>query len=195
MTIARAQALLWYLDYYSGGIDGEWGEKSRTACKLFQRHHGLDDDGICGKNTEAALKKAVAEDDFCVNHSAPASEAPPWWAKIRYFTRGDTACPCKRCGGYPVEATERLMLMADEIREHFNKPMIPSSVVRCQAHNDELSGSAKNSYHTTGNAMDFCIYGVGLSEMALYLESLKNSKRIRYWYHMGNGWFHYDVYA
>ena len=50
--------------------------------------------------------------------------------------------------------------VADRVRAHFGTPATVSSGVRCQAHNDELPGSSKNSYHVKGKAMDFCVRGV-----------------------------------
>lgn len=39
-----------------GGIDGKCGNNTVELLKLFQRNYGLVDDGVCGKNTRAALK-------------------------------------------------------------------------------------------------------------------------------------------
>ena len=38
-----------------GAIDGKYGDKCVAACKAFQGAMGLSVDGICGKNTWAAL--------------------------------------------------------------------------------------------------------------------------------------------
>lgn len=39
-----------------GGIDGKCGNNTVELLKLFQRNYGLIDDGVCGRNTRAALK-------------------------------------------------------------------------------------------------------------------------------------------
>ena len=39
----------------AGAIDGKYGDKCVAACKAFQGAMGLSVDGICGKNTWAAL--------------------------------------------------------------------------------------------------------------------------------------------
>jgi N-acetylmuramoyl-L-alanine amidase len=41
--------------YYNGVIDGIYGSKTVAAVKYFQRSNGLTADGICGKQTLAAL--------------------------------------------------------------------------------------------------------------------------------------------
>jgi len=51
----------WYLNAVDDAglvVDGIFGAKSVAALKKFQKEHGLDDDGICGKATRAALTEA-----------------------------------------------------------------------------------------------------------------------------------------
>ncbi len=85
------------------------------------------------------------------------------------------------------------MQEADHIRDAAKKAMVPSSVRRCQAHNDELDGSAPNSYHVRGLAMDFDIPALADSQIKAILEAEKSAGRVRYWYQMSSGWFHFDV--
>ena len=111
---------------------------------------------------------------------------------IRYFQRTEAgiACPCGRCGGFPAEPAERLMRLADKVREAAGAPMCPSSTVRCQAHNDELRGSVKNSRHISGRAMDFRIRGWG-SERTLAL--VRKQPEVRYAYAIDESYVHMDV--
>lgn len=51
----QVQRKLKNLGYYTGGIDGIIGPKSKTAIKKFQRDYGLVVDGIIGPKTLAAL--------------------------------------------------------------------------------------------------------------------------------------------
>ena len=64
------------------------------------------------------------------------------------------------------------MRNADAAREHFGKPAIPSSTVRCAAHNAELPGSAANSLHMRGKAMDFAISGISSNTLLAYVKTL-----------------------
>lgn len=79
---------------------------------------------------------------------------------------------CK-CGKYCSEVTIDLKLVAylQAIREHFGKPLTPTSGYRCPTHNRNIGG-ASQSYHTKGRACDFIIEGVKPSEIAAYAESL-----------------------
>lgn len=193
MTNTQKQCLLTYLGYDTGGVDGLWGDKSRRATESFQRDYGLEPDGVFGDATLARIKEVIATGE---EPQAPAIPAdwPGWWKDIRYFRRDEKgiACPCGRCGGFPAEPTERLMRTADGIRDDLG-PMIPSSTVRCQAHNDELIGSAKNSYHLTGRAMDFNCPKSSQSQIEACLSRKKTAGEIRYWYRMSSGWYHFDV--
>lgn len=42
--------------FYQGSVDGKMGPQTREAIKEFQRVHGLNDDGVVGKQTWAKLK-------------------------------------------------------------------------------------------------------------------------------------------
>ena len=61
--VAELQGYLQELGYYSGEIDGKAGNGTITAIKAFQKAEGLTVDGICGKNTWAAIS-ALANPDM-----------------------------------------------------------------------------------------------------------------------------------
>ena len=84
------------------------------------------------------------------------------------------------------------MAAADSIREELG-PMVPSSVRRCQEHNDELPGSAKNSRHIMGKAMDFNCPKSTPAQIEACLARKKNAGEIHYWYRMSSGWYHFDI--
>ena len=192
MDTRQIQALLVYLGYDPGEVDGLPGKNTRRAVQAFQAAEGLAQDGSPGPLTQAALLEAVACGRCRQAQASGAQTVPEWWADIRYFKRTDSgiACPCGRCGGFPVEPTERLMRLADRVREAAGAPMCPSSTVRCQAHNDELSGSAKNSRHLSGKAMDFCIRGWGANRT---LVLVRQQPEVRYAYAIDNCYVHMDV--
>jgi len=202
MTVEQKQCLLKYLGYYAGKVDGDWGQLSSVACKAFQKDYGLKADGICGNDTEKALKHAVtygmptkkAESTSTANKSG-------FWKEIKYFTREEFRCPCGKCGGFPVEPKEALVRIVDEMRGAFGKAVIivppdghsGGSGVRCQKYNDSLSGSAKNSRHIQGKAVDFKAPGVSATTIESYLNKLKNAGKIRYWYKICAGSYHMDI--
>lgn len=192
MDTRQIQALLVYLGYDPGEVDGLPGKNTRRAVLAFQAQEGLEQDGSPGPLTQAALLEAVACGRCSQAQASGAQTVPEWWADIRYFKRTDSgiACPCGRCGGFPVEPTERLMRLADRVREAAGAPMCPSSTVRCQAHNDELSGSVPNSRHLSGKAMDFCIRGWGADRT---LALVRQQPEVRYAYAIDGSYVHMDV--
>lgn len=173
MTIQQRQYLLAYLGYYNGTADGDWGKLSIGACRAFQKAFGgIAVDGYGGPETDRALKQAVA---FSIpEQEEPDGKTDSFWEEIEFFDRREPgiACPCGRCGGFPVEPVERLMRNADAARRHFGRPAIPSSTVRCAAHNAELPGSAANSLHMRGKAMDFAVPGVSAEQLLAYVKTL-----------------------
>ena len=174
-------------------MDGLPGKNTRRAVLAFQAQEGLEQDGSPGPLTQAALLDAVAKGRFREEAArTPEENTGTFWDEIRYFKREEKgiACPCGRCGGFPVEPTERLMRLADRIREATGAPMCPSSTVRCQAHNDELSGSIPNSRHLSGKAMDFCIRGWGADRT---LALVRQQPEVRYAYAIDNRYVHMDV--
>ena len=178
MTNKQKQLLLAFLGFYEGSVDGIFGPESQAATRAFQEEAGLAPDGIFGKLTESAIRKAIGE------------TGGDFWEGIENFTREEFACPCGRCGGFPAEPSEALVKLADMVRAHFDAPATVSSGVRCQAHNDELPGSAKNSYHVKGKAMDFCVQGVSGVKLLAYVKTLP----VHYAYQInGSDFVHMDV--
>ena len=156
MTLKQKQALLAYLGYYDGPLDGLWGEKSQRATIDFQRAYmdQTEVDGIFGAATEKRIREVVASGEQPVVAENATTTSADWWKDIRYFTRSEFRCPCGKCGGFPVEPDEKMVRTVDAIRAKLGKPITINSGVRCQEHNDELPGSAKNSYHLKGMAAD-----------------------------------------
>lgn len=187
MTTTQIQHLLGYLGYYDAAVDGCWGARSAGGCRRFQAEHGLTEDGIPGPATQERLLAAVAEP---AREDAPGT-APEFWQDIQYFTRADPyiACPCGRCGGFPAEPKERLMRLADAVRRAAGRPMVPTSTVRCKAHNAAVGGVA-NSRHLLGQAMDFQIPGLSTREI---LALVRQQPEAAYAYAIDGSTVHMDV--
>lgn len=196
MTIKQVQQLLAYLGYDPGAVDGVDGRKTQAAVKRFQTQEYLTVDGIAGEQTQIRLKDAVWQDRFAKDNIVPSSGQPPdktktFWDDIKYFTRNEPyiACPCGRCGGFPVEPAEKLMRLADAVREAAGKPMVPTSTVRCDAHNAEVGGVA-TSRHRLGHAMDFVIPGMTANQI---LDIVRRQKNVVYCYAIDDRAVHMDI--
>lgn len=198
MTIKQIQSLLTYLGYNPGAVDGADGANTQAAVKRFQQAEGLGVDGIAGKATQAALLAAVAAgrvyvppDDTSGTAGTSGGAGGSWWGEIKHFTRSEPyiACPCGRCGGFPVEPAEKLMRLADAVREDAGRPMVPTSTVRCDAHNAEVGG-VPTSRHRLGHAMDFRIPGLSAAEV---LGIVRQQKNVVYCYAIDGSAVHMDI--
>lgn len=190
MTIKQKQCLLAYLGYYTGAVDGDWGPKSIQATRAFQNDYGIPDDGVFGPQTEKNIRVVIGsgEEKHADEEAEDAAEGADWWKGIKYFDRSEFACPCGRCGGFPVEPDRELVEQGDNVREALGIVDI-SSGVRCQLHNDELPGSVPNSRHVRGKAMDFRVRGKTSAQTLAYVQTLP----VRYAYAIDSSFVHMDV--
>lgn len=168
MTTKQRQNLLAYLGYYSGDIDGIYGQQTKAAVERFQEAFGgIAVDGLAGDETDKALRHAVAygmPEPVDDKMSATAD----WWKDIRYFTRAEFKCKCggKYCNGYPVDIDMNMVKIADKIRARIGKPIPINSGLRCKIHNANVGG-VSNSQHLLGNAADLgCPSGCTPAQMA-----------------------------
>lgn len=194
MTVLQIQHLLCYLGYDPGSCDGIQGANTQAAVKEFQADFGLAADGVPGAATQKMLTGAVAGTAVKVKQTvqeAPGSGQGTYWDTIKYFKRSDPyiGCPCGKCGGFPVEPKEKLMRLADRVREAAGKPMIPNSTVRCAAHNKAVGG-VDTSRHKLGQAMDFHIPGMSAAQI---LAIVKADRGAAYCYAIDSSNVHMDV--
>lgn len=196
MTVLQIQHLLCYLGYDPGSCDGIQGANTQAAVKKFQADFGLTADGISGEATQKMLTGAVAGTAAKVKQTAQektedGQQTGTYWDTIKYFKRSGPyiGCPCGKCGGFPVEPKEKLMRLADRVREAAGKPMIPNSTVRCAAHNKAVGG-VDTSRHKLGQAMDFHIPGMTAAQI---LTIVKADRGAAYCYAIDSSNVHMDV--
>lgn len=191
MTIKQKQCLLLYLGYYGGAVDGIWGKKSQQATKDLQAAMGAEATGVFDEATEALAIQAVANSGKPPVAAEKPAEAESFWDGIKYFKRDEFRCKCggKYCNGFPVEPDEKLVKLADRVREHFGAAATVSSGVRCEKHNAFVGGVA-NSRHTKGTAMDFSIRGLPSSIVLPYVQA---QKEVRYAYAIDGSFVHMDI--
>ena len=191
MSIYQIQLLLLYLGYSPGSLDGLDGPTTQAAVKQFQQDFGgIQVDGLAGEETQKALKHAVAY-GFLKRAEEPAQEPKTgtFWDEIKYFTPDEPyiRCPCGKCAGELPK--EKLMRLADKVREQAGVPMIPTSTVRCDTHNAHVGG-VSTSRHLYGRAMDFYLQGWN-SQKTLAL--VKQQPEVAYAYAVDDSAVHMDV--
>lgn len=165
MTNRQKQHLLAFLGFYTGSIDGIWGPQSQAATDKFQKKYMNTHDGIFGLDTERKIREVIG---------AGEENRDPFWDEIRYFNREEFRCTCggRGCNGFPAKPVERLIRNAEAARIHFGAIADVSSGVRCVLRNSELPGSAANSLHLRGKAMDFRVRGVSARDLCAYVKTL-----------------------
>lgn len=111
---------------------------------------------------------------------------------FKNFKYKEFKCHCKGryCDGYPVAFSYELAKNLQRVRDHFGKPLVITSPIRCQKWNDMQKGSIKHSRHTKGWATDFYIKGVSYKELYNYVKKLPY---FHYAYQTGTNVIHYDI--
>lgn len=191
MTIKEKQHLLAYLGYYVGDVDGIWGSGSRESCKAFQRDYFQTEsevDGICGPDTEKALKHAVC---YGMPAKKEDTKSGTFWDEIEHWSREEFRCQCggKYCNGFPEEPSEKLVRLAENVRNHFGKPGHRSSGLRCMTWN-AIQGGVANSRHLYGKALDFRIEGESSATVLAYVQKQPG---VNYAYAIDSQHVHMDV--
>jgi len=83
----------------------------------------------------------------------------------KHFNRSEFACKCG-CGFDTVDY--ELLLVVEDVRTHFNKPITINSGCRCVKHNASVGGTER-SQHVKGKAADIVVKGVEPKEVADYI--------------------------
>jgi len=113
-------------------------------------------DGKYGKQTDNALRTW-----YNVKICAPN------------FSTKEFVCDCKHCSGYPTYMKKVELTNLQKIRNHYKKPMVVTSGMRCSYANGSSTGSIQNSLHKVGRACDFYMQGV--------TDTLANRKKFIKW--------------
>ena len=124
------------------------GDYSKANILKLQKKYMLrksDCDGIYGPNTDNLLRHVYNVTTLTKN-----------------FKPEEFRCECggRYCSGYPSYMKENQLRHIQTIRNHWGKPMIVTSGMRCRGWNSAIGGSIVNSKHLCGSATDFYIRGV-----------------------------------
>lgn len=175
MTTKQRQNLLAYLGYYSGGIDGIYGQQTKAAVERFQEAFGgIVVDGLAGDETDKAMRHAVAygmPEEIADKMSATASAAADKYLQsdgCYHIPRGVDVQLSKNLWAHEIHCqgngcckesiiSKQMVEMFQRIRDDYGDSIeiaqAGGSGYRCSIHNSEVGG-AYASLHMTGNALD-----------------------------------------
>lgn len=192
MTAEHKQCLLAFMGCLPPTeIDGIGGPISAAATEAAQLKLDLYPDGVWGPDTDKAIRDYIfSGEDLLQDDLVPTGD---FWDHIRYWTREEFRCQCggKYCDGFPAEPDQTLVELVDDLRHEGGAPGHRSSGLRCRQHNANQPGSAVNSKHLYGKALDFFIEGLSGQHL---LSLAKADPRTNYAYIIGDGpYVHVDV--
>lgn len=184
-----------FLGYNAGAEDNIYGSQTKKAVTNFQKDFKCQVDGIAGEETCGRLVRVIKECQKILGvkedglAGSETNKAYNEFRNIKYFKPLEFTCHCG-CGYNRVDI--RLVKILDNIREHYGKPAIITSGVRCEKHNREVGG-VEGSWHTKRKAADFYINGVSSSELNRYCSILRDQGVLRYCYAIDSGAVHIDI--
>ena len=85
-NVKKLQQALKLLGYYSGDIDGDYGDKTVQAVKRFQKNRGMKQDGIAGSGTIRVLfgstgsSKSSSSSSYSSSDQSYKTEVLDWFA-------------------------------------------------------------------------------------------------------------------
>lgn len=175
MTTKQRQNLLQYLGYYSGDIDGIYGQQTKAAVERFQEAFGgIVVDGVAGAETDKALRHAVAygmPEEVAEENSTTASADAEQYLQsdgCYHIPRGvdvqlsknlwahEIHCQGNGCCRESIiskQMVEMFQIIRDDYGDSIEIAQAGGSGYRCNTHNAEVNG-AFGSLHKTGNALD-----------------------------------------
>ena len=110
---------------------------------------------------------------------------------FKNFTMSELKCKCggRYCNGYPTGFSYELLGQLQQIRNHFGKPVMITSAVRCKQHNKNVGGIS-NSKHLEGKAVDFYVKGITYKKLYSYVKTLPHNN---YTYNISGSVMHHDI--
>ena len=86
------------------------------------------------------------------------------------FVRKEFACKCGcKLGMNDGDINLELVRVVQDVRDHFGKPVVINSGLRCAFHNSRVGGAPK-SQHLLGTAADIRIAGINPKDVYDYLD-------------------------
>lgn len=174
--------------------DGLAGPKTVAALLIWQEAKGLPQTGRVDDATWDMLMLEVPkleQPSEPVPEQDTADQTGTFWDGIRYFKREEFRCKCggRYCNGFPTEPKKQLVKLLDAAREHFDSPAHIVSGLRDSEWNRIQDGVA-NSQHMYGEAADVRIDGVTADALHAFFNGRPG---VRYTYMINGTNVHVDI--
>ena len=106
-----------------------------------------------------------------------------------HFEMAEFRCDCTGyCDGWPAQMNPELLEKIEALRQHYGRPIIITSGVRCEERNAEVGGVAW-SFHKRGDAADLYCPGVAVGDLAQTAKALGMNILLYY----ASGYVHVEV--
>ena len=141
------------------------GEYNNTNLRKFQKKYMRPKDvsGVYDRNTDRLLRHVYNVSVWL----------PKQFGGKSNFKPEEFKCDCGQCTGYPTHMKRVELKNLQMIRNHYDRPMVVTSGLRCKHANSSSTGSIQNSLHLVGRACDFYMAGV--------TDTLANRKKFIKW--------------
>ena len=174
-------------------------EASDYFCKKYERpadqsERALNRRSLAGESYYQMYAEREAEPMIRMYKKGVAVQLAPNFKSTEFDCNGKGCCT-----ETPIH--DNLIMVLQEVRDHFGKSVKINSGYRCEVYNKKVSGASSNSKHKLGLAADIVVNKgkVHPMQIARYLEKVFNEKGIKgrigcYTYDdKGSGFVHVDV--
>lgn len=188
LSIKKRQTYLKKLGFYTGKIDKKEGPLTELAYKLFNIVF-LNKSST--NYTSATDSKLIA---VYKSYKKSVYMTADDWKFFPNFKLAEFKCTCKGkyCDGYNGKKKKcpmRLIMIAQYLRNYYDKSVSISSGVRCKKRNKEVGG-VKYSKHLSFKAFDGRVSGV---KAKVVIELLKKFPLVEYTYDINTNYFHVNI--
>lgn len=188
LSVKNRQKYYKKLGLYNGKIDGKEGSDTKAANKFFNIIFLNKSSDKYTEATDTKLREVYKS--FCKSKYMVTDD----WKLFKNFKLSDFKCTCngKYCDGYNGRKNKcpmKLIMVAQYVRNYYDKPLIISSGVRCKKRNAQVGG-VKKSKHLVFFAFDGSVLNV---EAIKVVKLLKKMPLVKYTYDINKKYFHANI--
>ena len=188
LSVKNRQKYLKKLGLYTKKVDGVSGAGTKAAYKLFNIIFLNVDSSSYTTSTDAKLKSVYK------SYNKSKYMTTDDWKFFKDFKASQFHCTCngKYCDGYNGRKKKlpmQLIMMAQYVKNYYDKPLYISSSVRCPRRNKEVGG-VKTSKHLKFFALD---YKVGNEKATTVIKVVKKLPFVKYAYDINKYYVHSNI--